>query len=120
MSLQYQGVTGQRNVTRLAPSPLPKQPLKKVNFHVVVLLSITFSARRDELWGRFLGVPSGSGGLSIRLPPLDAPSAAVENRQHRLRLAAMWGRLAIWGRVAIGLLRGPSANNVTVAFKDLP
>jgi hypothetical protein len=25
--------------------------------------------RRDELWGRFLGVPSGSGGLSIRLPP---------------------------------------------------
>jgi hypothetical protein len=49
---------------------------------------------RDELWGRFLGVPSGSGGLSIRLPHLYAPATALENRQHRLRLAAMRGRLA--------------------------
>jgi len=53
---------------------------------------------RDELWGRFLGVPPGSGGLSIRLPPLDAPSAAVENRQHRLRLAAMRGRVVSCAR----------------------
>ena len=33
------------------------------------------------------------GGLSIRLPPLDAPATALENRHHCLRLAAMRGRL---------------------------
>ena len=71
----------------------------------IVLLSITCFARRDELWGRFLGVPPGSGGLSIRLPHLYAPATALENRQHRLRLAAMRGRLAACGRVVLGLLR---------------
>jgi hypothetical protein len=45
---------------------------------VFVLLSVIFFARRDELWGRFLTC----GGLSIRLPPLDAPATAVENRHH--------------------------------------
>jgi hypothetical protein len=48
-----------------------------------VLLSITFLARRDELWGRF----STCGGLSIRLPPLDTPAATSENRRPCLRLA---------------------------------
>src|SRR5271157_3370013 len=56
----------------------------------LVLLSITFFARRDELWGRFLTC----GGLSIRLPPLDAPATTAENRHHSLRLAAMRGSLA--------------------------
>ena len=51
-----------------------------------VLLSIAFFACRDELWGRFLGVPPGSGGLSIRLPPVDAPAPALENRRPRFRL----------------------------------
>jgi hypothetical protein len=45
---------------------------------VFVLLSVIFSARRDELWGRFLTC----GGLSIRLPPLDAPATPLENRHH--------------------------------------
>jgi hypothetical protein len=56
-----------------------------------VLLSITFFARRDELWGRFLTC----GGLSIRLPHLYAPATALENRQHRLRLAAMCDNLVL-------------------------
>jgi hypothetical protein len=64
----------------------------------IVPLSVIFSARRDELWGRFLGVPPGSGGLSIRLPPLYAPATAVKNRQHRLRLAAMRGRMVSCAR----------------------
>ena len=51
---------------------------------MTVLLSITFSA---QLWGRFLGVPPGSGGLSIRLPPL-----AVQNRHHSLLLCRSVGQ----------------------------
>ena len=60
--------------------------LCRLDYRRYVLLSITFFARRDELWGRFLGAPSGSGGLSIRLPPVGAPATTAENRQHRLRL----------------------------------
>ena len=54
-----------------------------------VLLSITFFARRDELWGRFLTC----GGLLIRLPPLDAPATALENRHHSLRLCRYAGQV---------------------------
>ena len=54
----------------------------------IVLLSITFFARRDELWGRFLTC----GGLLIRLPHLYAPATALENRHHSLRLCRYAGQ----------------------------
>jgi hypothetical protein len=63
---------------------------------------------RDELWGRFLGVPPGSGGLSIRLPPLDAPATPLENRHHSLRLCRYAGqdgilrRRPVYGRFRAG------------------
>src|ERR1019366_8429694 len=64
-----------------------------------VLLSVIFFARRDEFPSRGLGHSWGRlltcGGLAIRLPLLDPPAEAAENRQHGLRLAAMRGRLAI-------------------------
>jgi hypothetical protein len=47
-------------------------------------------SRRAILWGRLLGLPSGSGGLLIR-PPLAPRNLHGRSRErlHRLRLAAM-------------------------------
>jgi hypothetical protein len=42
----------------------------------LVLPSVILFAGRDALWGRF----STCSGLSIRLPPLNAPVTALENR----------------------------------------
>ena len=79
-----------------------------------VLLCIPFVARRGDfpvpslrraaMWGRLVGVPSGSGGLVIRLP---AARTIPGTRLHCLRLAAMRGRLpgvpSGSGRLLIGL-----------------
>ncbi len=94
------------------PGP-PPQPIEKAQLKTSCLttphvpLSTTFFARRDELWGRFLGVPPGSGGLSIRLPPVDAPATTAENRQHRLRLCRYVGQDGILRAVGN---RPPSPN----------
>src|SRR5580692_9530843 len=55
------------------PASLPKSPAK-------------LRLRPAAMWGRLAGAPSGSGGLSIRLP---AASTMPENRPKSLRLAAM-------------------------------
>jgi hypothetical protein len=62
--------------------------------HLAVLPHLQIFAARDYLllWGRFLGVPSGSGGLAIRLPPWDAPATTAENRHHSLRLCRTVGQ----------------------------
>ena len=49
---------------------------------------------------RVTAVPTATGGLSIRLPHLYAPATALENRRHRLRLAAMRGRMSSCAAVA--------------------
>jgi len=70
-------------------------PIRLVSFGLKpVLCPVSTLARRAESPGRHVGhglYPAA--GLAIRLPPLDAPAAAVENRQHFLRLAAYVGRL---------------------------
>ena len=38
---------------------------------------------------RVTAVPTATGGLLIRLPPLDAPATALENRHHSLRLCPL-------------------------------
>ena len=70
----------------------------------MVRQSISFFARRDEFLSRDCGCSWGRlltcGGLSIRLPPLDAPLRPSEERHHRLRLAAMRGSLSSCAPVA--------------------
>jgi hypothetical protein len=90
----------------------------------IVLLLAVFSARRDELWGRF----SICGGLSIRLPPLDAPATPLENRHHSLRLCRYVGQDGIlragWQPALVGLFTGdpgrlPTCPTTSVEFPFL-